>query len=472
MDGIHVTLTPGGSGSLIVAGQVSEIHEATLDSARQSVLKRVGEIAKEVGRPVVISVREPAGSWLVTVDEHGQAIGTQESAATTPDNPAQAGPPEPDSPSQPTDLTNAPATHAHPENTPADIQAPPLASGVGPRRLRRVPAQPTIPASPEPVQPPVLSDPTPVGTVPAAHLAHGAPEPPSEAGMSAAARLGLDGPDPGAQVAPSAVSAPGTDLLPFEMPAPLGGMTHVEPPRRRRKLFIVLAAILAVIILAAAALVGLRFVRGGASKEPAPAPTASASARETPMAAALRAGSGSWVCQSTTRLTCWGADPNGAASPPLDITGIDGTVEHLAVGRRFGVAVTDTGGVWAWGDNSRGQLGVSETPASGTAVKVGDLPAPAVALVAGVEHACAATTSGEIFCFGSTRVGQVGGAVSETPAGLTRIEAVSGAVSLGTSGYDTWAITADGAVIAWGSNQWGQVNPASPGVSSTPTEGQ
>ena len=33
---------------------------------------------------------------------------------------------------------------------------------------------------------------------------------------------------------------------------------------------------------------------------------------------------------------------------------------------------------------------------------------------------------------------------------------VSGVVQIGTSGYDSWAATADG-IWSWGNNNWGQV---------------
>lgn len=184
----------------------------------------------------------------------------------------------------------------------------------------------------------------------------------------------------------------------------------------------------------------------------------------------LQSGAGSWLCGATGApgVTCWGAGPDQAVVAPTSITGLeDVTIDQLAVGRGFAIATDTSGGVWAWGDDDRGQLGPGAAPTDTmTAIHMGDLPTPASAVIVGVEHACA-LTDGTVYCFGGNRFGQVTGTPTTDPQPLTQVPDVTGAQTIGTSGYDTFATTDQG-VWAWGSNQWGQADPATPGTSTPP----
>lgn len=186
---------------------------------------------------------------------------------------------------------------------------------------------------------------------------------------------------------------------------------------------------------------------------------------------AIQAGSGSWLCATTPNapgVSCWGAGSDQSTLPPTTITGLENTtITHLAVGRGFAVATDEGGGVWAWGNNDQGQLGPDATPPdTTTATKIGDLPAPADTLMAATEHACA-TSSGQVYCFGSNRFGQVTGTPTTASQPLTHISDITNATSVASSGYDTFVTTPDG-IWAWGSNQWGQTDPTAPGTATPP----
>lgn len=191
---------------------------------------------------------------------------------------------------------------------------------------------------------------------------------------------------------------------------------------------------------------------GPASEAPAPAPTVQA-----PAPPVLRAGFGSYICSSKGQgVQCWGARKDGEKVALAPVAGLENVkVVALSVGRSFATAVAEDGTVYAWGINDVGQLGAGEASGSESALTVGTLPGRPTQLVSGTEHTCALVADA-VYCFGSNRYGQVNGVASNGPTGVTQVPGVSGAVQIGTSGYDSWAATAEG-IWSWGNNNWGQV---------------
>ncbi|WP_170166938.1 RCC1 domain-containing protein [Actinomyces bovis] len=233
--------------------------------------------------------------------------------------------------------------------------------------------------------------------------------------------------------------------------------------------------VLAVVALALLAIGGLLWawksgILPGLGKDKAPTPAASQEPAATtePTAppagggpagapAVLRSGTGSYICSSAGQgVQCWGTKLDKQKVPLAPISGLENVkVVGLSVGHGFATAVGDDGTVYTWGANDKGQLGTAAGANSAAAVKVGTLPGKPSQIVTGNEHSCA-LVNGEVYCYGGNRFGQVTGASTKEPVGVTKVEGVTGAVQLGTSGYDAWAITAEGS-WAWGNNTWGQV---------------
>jgi alpha-tubulin suppressor-like RCC1 family protein len=165
-------------------------------------------------------------------------------------------------------------------------------------------------------------------------------------------------------------------------------------------------------------------------------------------------------------LWCWGkndrgqlgvGDGNGRGRP----TRVGSSRwRFLAVGWRANCAVREEGSLWCWGANDRGQLG-DGTPLDRRApVRVGqDDNWDAVAV--GLSHSCG-LQQGRLSCWGSNDAGQLGAVV---PPGGTAEPVVVGGLSdwthVAAGGDTTCATRAPGTLWCWGQGADGQLGVGS-----------
>ena len=163
---------------------------------------------------------------------------------------------------------------------------------------------------------------------------------------------------------------------------------------------------------------------------------------------------------SAGRLYCWGENPLGQlgigregghrATPTL--VALPGPVQAVSLGLDYGCALVD-GIPLCWGNNDDGELGDSSHYFSRAT------PGPVMkenlrfrSLGAGWGTTCGITTSGDTYCWGDGRDGQLGAGIrTDYPRGVLR---VSGdhrfrTLSVG-SGHNACGITFDDVTYCWG----------------------
>ena len=146
----------------------------------------------------------------------------------------------------------------------------------------------------------------------------------------------------------------------------------------------------------------------------------------------------------------------------------------IAAGVNHTCAITGDGDVFCWGLNNKGQLGNGDSSgASSNTPVLARLPGQVTAkqVSVGGQHSCAVTTAGDLYCWGGNTDGQLGigsvGGSKDTPAkvGLGNVKQVSAA------GIYTCAVTNSSDAYCWGDNFSGQFgNGSIGGQSSSPQQ--
>jgi alpha-tubulin suppressor-like RCC1 family protein len=78
-------------------------------------------------------------------------------------------------------------------------------------------------------------------------------------------------------------------------------------------------------------------------------------------------------------------------------------------------------------------------------------------VTAGSAHACAAARSGEVYCWGANKNGQLGSVAPALSPRALLVPAVGGAIAISAGASHTCALVANGRVLCWGGNDVGQL---------------
>ena len=146
---------------------------------------------------------------------------------------------------------------------------------------------------------------------------------------------------------------------------------------------------------------------------------------------------------------------------PVQVQGLTGVIA-VAAGARHTVAIKSDGTVWAWGDNTYGQLGNNNTTMTKSVVPIQVPRLSGVnAVAAGLDHTVALDSSGTVWTWGYNSNGELGTNsskamsstptpavwISNNPPGAFNLTAIT---AIAAGNHNTVAVDSSGTVWAWG----------------------
>ncbi|OUZ09116.1 hypothetical protein BHE97_11475 [Aeromicrobium sp. PE09-221] len=170
-------------------------------------------------------------------------------------------------------------------------------------------------------------------------------------------------------------------------------------------------------------------------------------------------------------------DDDGTTGFTDDLTApaeIDGKpVTAIAAGGVQTCALSETGDAYCWGSNRYGQLGDGTDDASLVPVQVTGLDDPVIAITAGDWHTCALTTTdaGTVYCWGYNGFGQLGDGTTTDSFVPVQVAGLDEPVIAITAGVThTCALTDTGDVYCWGDNGYGRLGDGTDDASLVPVQ--
>ncbi|MGE5549953.1 MAG: PKD domain-containing protein [Bacteroidota bacterium] len=193
-------------------------------------------------------------------------------------------------------------------------------------------------------------------------------------------------------------------------------------------------------------------------------------------------------------IWAWGINDNGQlgdgttanSAIPLQVKGIGGAgylteIADIFGARRHALAVGRDGTVYAWGNNSDGQLGNGTISSSLLPSQVlgpggGGLLTGVTKACGGYFHSLALKADGTVWAWGKNNYGQLGDGTTTGKSTPVQVKGPGGAgfltnvVAIGSGAYHSLAVKADGTVWAWGNNQLNQLGDGTATHRYTPVQ--
>lgn len=143
-------------------------------------------------------------------------------------------------------------------------------------------------------------------------------------------------------------------------------------------------------------------------------------------------------------------------------------VSQVALGNYYSSAIMANGDLYTWGLNSYGKLGNGTTTDSYIPIKI---MSDVASISLGYSHSAAITTSGDLYTWGFNYNGQLGnGTTSDLNPNPTPIKIMSNVASVSLGAYHSAAITTNGDLYMWGSNESGQLGNGNSKASCFPVK--
>ena len=182
----------------------------------------------------------------------------------------------------------------------------------------------------------------------------------------------------------------------------------------------------------------------------------------------------------TGSLYTWGLNVDHALGRPTEhLNAVPGVVAGLppmqavALGDNFMIALSHAGEVFSFGSNSAGQLGLGHLNNAATPARV-PVPVPMTAsiksIAVGATHVLALSREGDVYAWGSNQYGQLGRPQPRYDSQPTLLEMPEKITALAAGTHFSLALSESGQVYAWGWNGFGQLGSNDKRPRSTPTK--
>ncbi|WP_162463248.1 immunoglobulin-like domain-containing protein [Paenibacillus psychroresistens] len=184
---------------------------------------------------------------------------------------------------------------------------------------------------------------------------------------------------------------------------------------------------------------------------------------------------------STGILYAWGNNDDGqlgdgttnTRATPVLVNGLPGkTIIAIAAGNLHSVAVAQDGTVWAWGNNSSGQLGDGTNTNRKLPVKVIGLSGKtAIKVAAGNNHTLALVAGGTVWGSGNNSSGQLGDGTTINRTTSVKVNGLLNGktiIDITAENDHSLALLNDRTMMSWGENDQGQLGDGSTSSSNLP----
>lgn len=162
---------------------------------------------------------------------------------------------------------------------------------------------------------------------------------------------------------------------------------------------------------------------------------------------------------------------DGGVLTTLPVTGK--TWRAISVGDKHNLALRTDGLIYSWGDNSKGQLGQASpgnTALATNITQLGASPTNALAIAAGANHSLAILTDHTLWAWGDNTDGQLGDGTGVTTSVGVQVGTDTNWFAVAGGGRHTLAIKLDRTLWAWGANDYGQLGNGGTTNATTPTQ--
>jgi RHS repeat-associated protein len=200
----------------------------------------------------------------------------------------------------------------------------------------------------------------------------------------------------------------------------------------------------------------------------------------TGVTAIAAGGTSSYALKSDGTVWAWGDDSRGQLgnghadastyNVPAQVTGLSGVIA-ISANRFCGYALKSDGTVWAWGGGYLGALGNGTTTDSYTPVQVSGLTnVTALAPTVSANYELAVRSDGTLWGWGDNTNGMLGTGNTTGSSVPVQTKNLTGVVSAAAGSNSANALKSDGTVWSWGQNNKGQLGNGTSANSYVPTK--